>query len=493
LSTALPRLYDEFATWWPLLSAPADYAEEAAFFRDILMRARAEPARTLLELGSGGGNNASHLKPHFRMTLVDRAPGMLAVSRQLNPECEHVEGDMRTVRLGRLFDAVFIHDAITYLTTAQDLQQAMETAFVHCRPCGAVLFVPDCVRETFQPAARHGGHDGEGRALRYLEWTWDPDPSDTTYLVDFAYLLREADGSVRVEHDRHVNGLFPLAEWLRLLREVGSAPRIITDTYDRELFVALRPQPEGKTPMATPEDSLARHRRRQTLLLVAMLAFLVGTSIWQGSVAARRARLNDRLSLAVARNDLAAAHELLRQGADAGAKPADLRVMWHSVRPEFLYNPLRWSRLAEEYRAGRFEAYPVLCGADDAEMVQLLIAHGADPNAEGYLRATALTVAAGYGDARVVKALLAAGAQPNHRTRLGNTALIEAAEALSWPPTPRNPADHHYAAVMQALLEAGADVNARSSMGRTPLSLVKRSGRTRYSYAELLRKAGARE
>ncbi|MHC4615594.1 MAG: class I SAM-dependent methyltransferase, partial [Planctomycetota bacterium] len=57
----------------------------------------------VLELGSGGGNNASHLKKWFDMTLVDLSPHMLEVSRALNPECSHQQGDMRTVRLGTLF------------------------------------------------------------------------------------------------------------------------------------------------------------------------------------------------------------------------------------------------------------------------------------------------------------------------------------------------------------------------------------------------------
>jgi SAM-dependent methyltransferase len=99
-------------------------------------QASARPIRSVLELGSGGGNNASHLAKHFSMTLVDSSPGMLAVSRALNPGCEHVEGDMRTVRLRREFDAVFVHDAICYMTTPDDLLDAIETAFVHCRPPG---------------------------------------------------------------------------------------------------------------------------------------------------------------------------------------------------------------------------------------------------------------------------------------------------------------------------------------------------------------------
>jgi SAM-dependent methyltransferase len=157
----------------------------------------------VLELGSGGGNNASHLKARFEMVLVDPSPGMLAVSRALNPECEYLQGDMRTVRLARQFDAVFVHDAVCYMTTESDLRMAIDTAFVHCAPGGAALFATDFVRENFRTSSDCGGHDNRTRGLRYLEWTWDPDPTDTTYVADYAYLLRTRDGAVRVEHDRH--------------------------------------------------------------------------------------------------------------------------------------------------------------------------------------------------------------------------------------------------------------------------------------------------
>jgi trans-aconitate methyltransferase len=242
-----PKLYSELTEWWPLLSAPADYEEEAAFYRHALVGACLRAPETLLELGSGGGNNASHLKAHFRVTLVDRSEGMLAVSRSLNPTCEHFVGDMRTVRLGRQFDAVFVHDAVAYMTTEADLRHAIETAFVHCRPGGAALFAPDHLRETFRAQTDHGGHDSGQRGLRYLEWTWDPDPNDTTYIVDYAYLLRLEDGTVRVEHDRHYEGLFSRDEWLRWLVETGFVARAVPFDHSEieagsyELFVATKP------------------------------------------------------------------------------------------------------------------------------------------------------------------------------------------------------------------------------------------------------------
>lgn len=246
------KLYTEFATWWPVLSPPESYVDEAPFFYDVLAQAGLPPAPTLLELGSGGGNNALHLKAHFaQVTLTDLSPQMLDVSRALNPECEHVAGDMRTLRLERSFDVVFVHDAIDYMTTEHDLRLALETAFVHCARGGLALIVPDYVRETFEPGTDHGGSDGDTRALRYLEWTYDPDDTDTTYTVEYAYLLREDGRPVQVAHEQHINGLFARAAWLGLLHEVGFQTEISRDEYGRDLFVCRRP--------ADPSHATDRH------------------------------------------------------------------------------------------------------------------------------------------------------------------------------------------------------------------------------------------
>jgi SAM-dependent methyltransferase len=242
---AVPRLYRDLAEWWPLLSAPADYAEEAAVYQRVLTETARIPVGTVLELGCGGGNNASHLARHFTMTLTDRSPEMLAVARRLVPQAGHAEGDMRTLRLGRLFDAVFVHDAVAYLTTEEDLEAAIATAATHVRPGGVVLFVPDFTTETFRPGTGTGGHDGpDGRGLRYLEWTRDPDPADTTYLADMVYLLREGD-EVEAVLDRHTLGVFPRATWLRLLEraglQTGSETAALTGGETLQMFTGVRP------------------------------------------------------------------------------------------------------------------------------------------------------------------------------------------------------------------------------------------------------------
>jgi trans-aconitate methyltransferase len=238
--------YRELAPWWPLVSAPEEYAEEAAFAA-ALLRTADPPTRTVLELGSGGGNNAAHLKREFAMTLVDLSPDMLAVSERLNPECEHLLGDMRTLRLDRTFDAVFVHDAIEYMTSEEDLRQAIASVFVHCRPGGVAVLVPDNIAENYEPTTDHGGNDAaDGSGVRYLSWSGPASSSAPTATTEYAFLVRDAEGHVTVAHDTHVLGLFPRETWIRLLTEAGFSARSVAevtleDRLPREFFVGTRP------------------------------------------------------------------------------------------------------------------------------------------------------------------------------------------------------------------------------------------------------------
>lgn len=239
------RFYGDLAPWWPLISPVEDYADEARELADLFARA-SRPVRRVLELGSGGGHVAFHLKRVVALTLTDVSASMLERSTRLNPECRHLSGDMRSLRLGVTFDAVVVHDAIDYMTSETDLARAMATAFEHCAPGGLALFVPDHVAETFAPSTDCGGSDAaDGRGVRYLEWSYDSDPSDTIVTTHYAFLLREADGNVTAVAETHASGLFPQATWLRLLAEAGFRPDVRVERTDedrepRRIFLAHR-------------------------------------------------------------------------------------------------------------------------------------------------------------------------------------------------------------------------------------------------------------
>jgi trans-aconitate methyltransferase len=219
-------LYTDLTPWYRLIDPLEDHREEAEAYEAAFLRGISGEAGTLLELGSGAGNNAYYLKRRFRCTLADLSAPMLALSREINPDCEHVTGDMRSLRLDRTFDAVFVHDAVVYLTTEADVVAMARTAFAHTRAGGATIVAPDHLRETLRESTEViEGADGD-RALRCLAWTRDPDPLDSTYTVDYACLLREGT-RVRAVHDQHVEGLFSERDWHRMLGAAGFAVETI--------------------------------------------------------------------------------------------------------------------------------------------------------------------------------------------------------------------------------------------------------------------------
>src|SRR5436853_577121 len=75
------------------------------------------------------------------------------------------------------------------------------------------------------------GAGAGGGALRCLEWAWDPDPRDDSYVVEYAFLLRQGD-DMRAVHDRRVEGLFARATWLEILSDAGYRVELVDRPFD---------------------------------------------------------------------------------------------------------------------------------------------------------------------------------------------------------------------------------------------------------------------
>jgi SAM-dependent methyltransferase len=239
------RIYGDLAEWWPVLAPKEGYREEA---RDLLAVARGaigRPVESWLELGSGVGLLSTWLPEKMNVTLVDSSESMLRVSRRFNPNATHVAADLRTLNLGRQFDAVQLHDAVMYMTSLRDLKAAIRAMAAHLKPGGVAIVVPDVVKESFAEGHVAGGDQArDGRAARLLEWHWDPDPRDTTFLAEMSFLLRDADGTVRSVHETHTMGLFPRRAYVRALESAGlrvvDIPRKMRARFG-EIFAARRP------------------------------------------------------------------------------------------------------------------------------------------------------------------------------------------------------------------------------------------------------------
>jgi SAM-dependent methyltransferase len=248
------RLYNDLAHLWPVISPPEEYQGEAAYWREAL-RARLGPGRhRILELGVGGGHLLSHLTADFQATAVDLSEKMLALSQGLNPGVDHHLGDMRTIRLGSTFGAVLVQDAIGYMLSENDLRAVFATARAHLKPNGVFIVGPDWFSHTFPGASvQHWIHRKDELELTFIEYRYDPDPSDTTVESLFFFILRNG-GEIRVEQDRHLTGLFPLDTWLKLLDQTGFEVEQVSfppcdGGYGGHLLVGvLRPDFAGSNP-----------------------------------------------------------------------------------------------------------------------------------------------------------------------------------------------------------------------------------------------------
>jgi SAM-dependent methyltransferase len=247
INTDERRMYGDLAWLWPLMGQPEEedwIAESEQFVSAIRKHSRIE-AKTLLNLGCGGGKNDYTLKKHFTVTGADISEAMLANAKRLNPEIEYVVGDMRTARLGKTFDAAMIADSIDYMQTADDLRAAFVTAFEHLKPGSVFCTCAEVTRERFrQNETECSTYARDDIDIAFMHNNYDPDPTDTTYESTFVWLIRRS-GKLEIETDHHLGGIFPLQTWLDLLREVGFEVALIESEWDAPMFVCTKPALES--------------------------------------------------------------------------------------------------------------------------------------------------------------------------------------------------------------------------------------------------------
>ena len=140
-----------YSRYYDLLYRDKDYAGEARYVAGLI-RKHAPSARALMEVGSGTGAHAAEwAQMGFTVAGVDRSEGMLeaaearraSLDADLAERLSFEEGDARTVRLGKRFDAVTsLFHVMSYQVTNSDIAAAFRTAREHLVPGG--LFVFDC-------------------------------------------------------------------------------------------------------------------------------------------------------------------------------------------------------------------------------------------------------------------------------------------------------------------------------------------------------------
>lgn len=227
------QLYDLIHLGWG-----KDYAAESDELT-ALIDSRAPDARTLLDVACGTGGHLAHLRRRFEVTGVDLDEGMLAVARSTVPEATLVEADMRTLSLGRTFDAVVcLFSSVGYLTSTAELDQAVSAMASHLAP-GGVLVVDGWIRpdawtdgSTFSDVASVGSTQvvRVSRSVR----------EGRTTILEMAYLVATPDG---IEHhdERHELTLFDDDAYRGAFRRAGLEPDVVASPMPgRDRYVATR-------------------------------------------------------------------------------------------------------------------------------------------------------------------------------------------------------------------------------------------------------------
>jgi SAM-dependent methyltransferase len=135
----------EYAEAYDLLYAEKDYEAECDLLERIF-RESGRPVRTVLDLGCGTGAHAVRLAQRgYSVVGVDLSAEMLRLAREradsTSTEVELVLGDVRSVDLGRTFDAVICMFAVLgYQTTDADVADTLRTVRKHLVPGGPFVF-----------------------------------------------------------------------------------------------------------------------------------------------------------------------------------------------------------------------------------------------------------------------------------------------------------------------------------------------------------------
>lgn len=116
------------------------FAGEDAYLARML-EGRSADAVSVLDLGCGTGQPIARffIEKVCAVTGIDAAPAMVALCRERFPAATWIAHDMRTLALGRRFEAIVAWDSFFHLTRAD--QRAMFPVFAqHAAPGASLLF-----------------------------------------------------------------------------------------------------------------------------------------------------------------------------------------------------------------------------------------------------------------------------------------------------------------------------------------------------------------
>lgn len=236
-------MYDKSARIYDLLyvgSGIKDYPAEAAELHRIIEDA-CPGAQTLLDVACGTGAHLVEMQRWYAVEGVDLSPAMLAVARMRLPGIPLEEGDMRTLDLGKKFDAVTCHfSSIGYMTDPTDMRAAIARLAAHVAP-GGVLIVDGWVRpdrwlDNFRPDSPDVASDEDVTVVRLSISRREGSITE----LEMHHLV-QTDDAIEYFMEPHRLRLTETAEYVSAVTGAGLEARVIPDYMpNRDRIVGIR-------------------------------------------------------------------------------------------------------------------------------------------------------------------------------------------------------------------------------------------------------------
>jgi len=235
-------LYGDLARYYDKIYQGKDYVKDIDRLQGLLDRYGPPPGDELLDIGCGTGNHVEILEKRFRCTGVDVEEEMLAIAREKVPSATFVEGDMRSIDLGREYDVVTsLFGTLGYARDEDGLWGTIENMARHLRPGGLMVvdpwYTPDRWIDGFvnlttvdEPELKIArvGHSTRIEEISRME---------------LHYLVAEKGVGVRHYEEVHEMGLFEVELVLGSMREAGLDARFLEEGFaddDRGTYVAVK-------------------------------------------------------------------------------------------------------------------------------------------------------------------------------------------------------------------------------------------------------------
>jgi SAM-dependent methyltransferase len=220
--------YEKSARIYDLLYAGIglkDYRAEAAGL-DRLIKESCPTARTLLDVACGTGAHLAELSTRYEVEGADLSPAMLAVARARLPGIPLHQADMRTLDLGRTFDAVIcLFSSIGYVTDPSEMRSTVARLAAHVASGGVLILDgwvgPDEWRESFRPEPDIA-RDEKMLVMRLAHSRREGNVTE----LDMHHLVQTVDG-VDYFVEKHRLALTPTADYVSAVEGAGLVSRVI--------------------------------------------------------------------------------------------------------------------------------------------------------------------------------------------------------------------------------------------------------------------------